>query len=75
MVSVKTAKLKSANIISYATRNDIMHAVVLLAISFSLIRSAVMCLRGAGSSLHHPARSTEEAPLDLAIHEGRTPTL
>ena len=43
-------------------------------ISFSLIRSAVMCLRGAQSSLHHPARSTEEAPLDLAIHEGRIPT-
>ena len=44
-------------------------------ISFSLIRSAVMCLRGARSCLHHPARSTEEAPLDLAIHEGRISTL
>ena len=41
--------------------------------SFSLVRSAVMCLRGARSSLHHPARSMEEVPLDLAIQEGRVP--
>ena len=43
-------------------------------ISFSLIRSAVMCLRWAQSSLQYPARSTEEPPLDLAIQEGRIPT-
>ena len=38
-------------------------------INFSLVRSAVMCLRGTRSSLHHPIRSIEEAPLDIAIHE------
>ena len=44
-------------------------------ISFSLIRLAVMCLRGARFSLHYPARSTEEPPLDLTIQEGCIPTL
>ncbi len=44
-------------------------------ISFSLVRSAVMCLRGARSSFHHPSRSVEcEVPLDVAICEGRVPS-
>ena len=44
-------------------------------ISFSLIRSAVMCLHGAQTSLHYPARCTEEPPLDLTIQEGHIRTL
>ena len=40
-------------------------------ISFSLIRSAVMCLRGSRSSHHHPISPT--APVDLVAREGRVP--
>ena len=46
------------------------------AISFSLVRSAVMCLRGARSSLHRPSKTVDcEVPLDMAICEGRIPVL
>ena len=38
-------------------------------LSFSLLRSAVMCLRGSRSSLHHPELSLQN--IDLAITEGR----
>ena len=40
-------------------------------LSFSLLRSAITCLRGARSSAGHAAR--EALPIDLAIHEGRVP--
>ena len=41
-------------------------------LSFSLLRSAIMCLRGYRSSIHHPARlSDQPADIDLACHEGR----
>ena len=40
-------------------------------ISFSLLRSAVMCLRGSRSSHHHPISPT--APVDLVAREGRVP--
>ena len=40
-------------------------------LSFSLLRSAITCLRGARSSAGHAAR--EALPMDLAIHEGRVP--
>ena len=40
-------------------------------LSYSLLRSATMCLRGARSSIHHPAVSTNI--MDLACHEGRVP--
>ena len=44
-------------------------------ISFSLVRSAVMCLRGACSSFHQPAKQVNcEVPLDVAISEGRVPS-
>ena len=44
-------------------------------IGFSLVRSAVTCLRGARSSFHHPARQVEcEVPLDVAVSEGRVPS-
>ena len=41
-------------------------------ISFSLIRSVVMCLRGSRSSYHHPI-SPSCLPLDLVSVEGRVP--
>ncbi len=40
-------------------------------LSFSLLRSATMCLRGSRSSIHHPAFSTDT--MDLACQEGRVP--
>ena len=44
-------------------------------ISFSLVRSAVMCLRGARSSIHRSSRTVDyEVPLDKAICEGRIPS-
>lgn len=42
-------------------------------IGFSLVKSAVMCLRGARSSYHRPARVERDIPLDTAISEGRIP--
>jgi len=39
-------------------------------LSFSLLRSAVMCLRGSRSSLHHPI-SSFHGEIDLAIAEGQ----
>ena len=38
-------------------------------LSFSLLRSAIMCLRGSRSSLHHPELSLQN--IDLAITECR----
>ena len=44
-------------------------------ISFSLVRCAVMCLRGARSSFHQPVRQAYgNVPLDVAISEGRVPS-
>ena len=44
-------------------------------ITFSLVRSAVMCLRGAHSSFHQPVRQTHcEIHLDVAISEGCVPS-
>lgn len=41
-------------------------------LSFSLLRSAIMCIRGARSSLDHPSRPhINEAAIDIALHEGR----
>ena len=37
-------------------------------LSFSLVRSSEMCLRGARSSYHHPARPVCDTPLDVAGH-------
>ena len=39
-------------------------------LSFSLLRTAVMCLRGSRSSLHHPI-SSSCGEIDLAIAEGQ----
>jgi len=38
-------------------------------LSYSLLRSAIMCLRGPRSSIHHPTTSPDT--MDLASHEGR----
>ena len=43
-------------------------------LSFSLVRSSVMCLRGARSSYHHPTRPDCDTPLDVALSEGHVPT-
>ena len=40
-------------------------------LSYSLLRSAIMCLRGVRSSIHRPAPSPET--VDLACHEIRVP--
>ena len=40
-------------------------------LSYSLLRSATMCLRGARSSIHHPITSIDT--MDLACQEGRVP--
>ena len=43
-------------------------------ISFSLLRSAIMCLRGARSYHNNPIKNRiSNIPLDLAITEGRVP--
>ena len=39
-------------------------------LSFSLLRSAIMCIRGSRSSYHHPAGMIGEA-IDLTCSEGR----
>ena len=41
-------------------------------LSFSLLRSSIMCLRGSRSALHHPANPPD---MDLACSEGRVPAL
>ena len=41
-------------------------------LSFSLLRSSIMCLRGSRSALHHPANTPD---MDLACSEGRVPAL
>ena len=43
-------------------------------LSFSLVRSSVMCLRGARSAYHRPARPDSDIPLDVALSEGHVPT-
>ena len=43
-------------------------------LSFSLVRSSVMCLRGARSSYHRPARPECDIPLDVVLSEGHVPT-
>ena len=43
-------------------------------LNFSLVRSSVMCLRGARSSYHRPARPDCDIPLDVAHAEGHVPT-
>ena len=43
-------------------------------LSFSLVRSSVMCLRGAQSSYHCPAKPDFDTPLDVALSDGHVPT-
>ena len=43
-------------------------------LSFSLLRSAIMCLRGSRSALHKPAYTLVNS-IDLACSEGRVPAL
>ena len=43
-------------------------------LSFSLVRSSVMCLRGARSSYHRPTKLDFDTPLDVALSDGHIPT-
>ena len=43
-------------------------------LNFSLIRSAIQCIRGARSARHRPSRLSLESPIDLAAEEGRIPS-
>ena len=43
-------------------------------LSFSLLKSTVMCLRDARSSFHRPARKTYDIPLDVVLSESHIPT-
>ena len=43
-------------------------------LSFSLVRSSVMCLRGARSSYHCPTKPDFDTPLDVALSDGHVPT-
>ena len=41
-------------------------------LSFSLLRSSIMCLRGTRFSVHHPAHTQiQEAAIEQALHDGR----
>ena len=40
-------------------------------LGFSLLRSAIMCLRGCRSALYHPAGSLCDVAIDLTCQEGR----
>ena len=40
-------------------------------LGFSLLRSSIMCLRGARFSYHHPIKNIDNAAIDLALHEGK----
>ena len=39
-------------------------------VSFLLVRSSVMCLRGARSSYHRPTKPDFDTPLDVALSDG-----
>ena len=43
-------------------------------LSFSILRSSIMCIRGARSSLGHAARQSD-APIDLVSSVSRVPQL
>ena len=42
-------------------------------LNFSLLRSAIMCLRGARSSIYSPSPAVNAEAIDLACSEGRVP--
>ena len=45
-------------------------------LSFSLLRSSIMCLRGSRSSANHPANPQfQEAAIEQALHDGRVTTV
>ena len=75
--AVTTAYKRLASLLADKRKQEYSKTIcwLLCAISFSLVRSAVMCLRGARSSLHRPSRTVDcEVPLDMAIGEGRIPS-
>ena len=43
-------------------------------LNFSLIRSAIQCIRGARSARHRPSRLSLESPINLAAEEGHIPS-
>ena len=70
-VAAETSYKRLASLIS---EKDQRYAITMgwirCAISFSLIHSAVMCVRGSRSSYHHPI-SPASSPVDLVAREGR----
>ena len=67
MVGVETAKLKSANIISYTTRHNVVHAVALLAPSNAPLRELYMYV--ASSALACCQFIKDCCHLSLEVHE------
>ena len=58
----------------YFSRQSVARFWLRCKLSFSLLRSAIMCLRGARSSFHHPAVPSKTGePIDLTCSEGRIP--
>ena len=43
-------------------------------LSFSLVRSSMMCLIGARSSYHRPTKPDFDTPMDVALSDGHIPT-
>ena len=64
-----------ASLISEKQQQDYIKTIAWIRclLSFSLVRSSVMCLRGVWSSYHCPVRPDCDAPLDVAL-SGRVPT-
>ena len=77
MAPAATATFKRlASLISEKQQQDYNKTIAWIRclLSFSLVRSSVMCLRGARSSYHRPTRPEHDTPLDVALSEGHIPT-
>ena len=67
-----TANLVYKRIVSMiAQKHDKTYSETKFKPSYSLLHSAIMCLGGARSSIHHPATSPDT--MDLACYEGLVP--
>ena len=53
--------------------NSITMGWIQCRLSFSLLRSAILCIRGSRSSYHHPIRPSE-VPINVIAREGRVST-
>ena len=63
-----------ASLLAAKSDEPYSHTIAWSLTSFSLLRSAIMCLRGARSCHNHPVKNRiSNIPLDLAVTEGRVP--